>query len=803
MQPQEWERVKALVGEALERPPVERARFVEMLAQEDENVRREVESLLASHESAGDFIETPATREAAGVLSDQAEPPAAPSRIGAYRVIGTLGKGGMGSVYLAERTDDAYRKRVAIKVMKRGMDTDEIIRRFRSERQVLAGLDHPHIVRLLDGGTTADGLPYFVMDYVVGETIDEYCRSRRLSLADRLRLFLKVLSAVQSAHRNLVVHRDLKPSNILVTSDGEPKLLDFGIAKVLDPHVFDQTVWETVAYMRPMTPDYASPEQVTGRVITTSSDVYSLGVLLYELLTGSRPYRLGDRRLDEIERAICESQPVRPSTVVSRDTIAVEAAGLEPRRLRRQLQGDLDTILMTAMQKEPQRRYPTVDAFAEDIRRYLTSLPVLARPDSLTYRAGKFARRHRAGLAATVLVLISLAVGFIATVWQARAAQIQRAKAERRFNDVRKLANAYLFEFHDAIANLPGSTPARALVVKRALEYLDSLAAESEDDPTLRAELATAYAKIGDVQWNRYYANLGNTAGALESQRKALAIRQTLFAANSGSDALKLDLASSHALLGDVLVATGDLRAALAAYQQSLQIREEVAARDPANLQLQRPVAISHQRIGDTLGNPGFANLGDTAGALRHYESMQAVFQNAVKANPGDASARHSLSIGHEKIGDVRRGTGDLDGALQKYEASLTIRRELATQDPANVRLLRDLAVAYGKVGTTAESMGDIARARAEYSEMLGIRQRLASFDAADAGARYDLARAHRVLADLDYRQGHGDDAARHYREALALVRALATADRTNTEFSALLTAVTAGLARVQPRSSP
>ncbi len=328
----------------------------------------------------------------------------------------------MGAVYLATRADDEYRKQVAVKVVKRGMDTDAILRRFRNERQILANLDHPHIAKLLDGGTTEDGLSYFVMDYVEGLPIDVYCDARRLPIIERLKLFRTACSAVHYAHQHHVVHRDLKPSNILVTAEGVPKLLDFGIAKLLDPEVSARTIKPT-AGLRPMTPDYASPEQVRGEAITPASDVYSLGVMLYELLTGHRPYHVQSATPQEAERVICEQEPEKPSVVVGRCSAGLqpgsaalkggatdgtpesvtETRGESPEKLRRQLRGDLDNIVLMALRKEPERRYASIEQFSEDIRRYLQGRPVRSRPDTLAYRSGKFIRRNRTGVLASVL----------------------------------------------------------------------------------------------------------------------------------------------------------------------------------------------------------------------------------------------------------------------------------------------------------------------------------------------------------------------------------------------------------------
>ncbi len=436
MTPERWQQVKDLFQSALEREAGQRAAFLDEACASDPELRRQIDALLVSHEQAPRFLETPALVAAPELLrGDQAETMLG-RRLGPYQVVREIGHGGMGAVYLATRADDEYRKQVAIKLVKRGMDTDAILRRFRNERQILANLDHAHIAKLLDGGTTEDGLSYFVMDYVEGLPIDVYCDTHRLPTIERLKLFCNACSAVHYAHQHHVVHRDLKPSNILVTTEGVPKLLDFGIAKVLDPEVSARTI-EPTAGPRPMTPEYASPEQVRGQAITPASDVYSLGVLLYELLTGHRPYHVQSATPQEAERVICGQEPEKPSVVVGRspltrplratlsqrERVAIlpllsplpvgEGQGVrgqhgQPQKLRRQLRGDLDNIVLMAMRKEPERRYASVQQFSEDISRHLEGLPVRARKDTLVYRGAKYIKRSKAGVASAALITLLL-----------------------------------------------------------------------------------------------------------------------------------------------------------------------------------------------------------------------------------------------------------------------------------------------------------------------------------------------------------------------------------------------------------
>jgi eukaryotic-like serine/threonine-protein kinase len=401
MQSERWLRIEEIFQAAADCAPDARSAFLDSACGANAELRREVESLLASHESSG-FTGASALPDGIDVLEQRGRQLNEGRRIGPYRVLREIGHGGMGSVYLAARADDAYQKLVAIKIIRFGMDLDEVVQKFRAERQILAILDHPNIARLLDGGATDDGLPYFVMEYIEGEPIDQYCEAHKLTIAERLKLFQGVCSAVSYAHQNLIVHRDIKPANVLVTKEGVPRLLDFGIAKLLAPNTASQ---ETLTALRPLTPEYASPEQVRGEAISTASDIYSLGVLLYWLLTGHRPYRSAMSSPTEIERAICEEEPATPG-----------------------LPRDLSAIVLMALRKDPRRRYGSADQLSEDIRRYLENFPVAARPDTRAYRAAKFIRRNKAWMAMAAITFISLTGGIAASIRQTHIARAEQAK---------------------------------------------------------------------------------------------------------------------------------------------------------------------------------------------------------------------------------------------------------------------------------------------------------------------------------------------------------------------------------------
>lgn len=399
MPPERWNQIEEIIQAALDSPPALRQSIIDAACGDDAELRREVESLLACQGDPS-FTLASGFDEAMRALQQHSASLCESRRIGAYRVVREIGRGGMGSVYLAARADQSFDKLVAIKVIRRGLDLDDVVRRFQGERQILAMLDHPNIARLLDGGATEDGLPYFVMEYINGEPVDEYCELRKLPIAERLTLFQGVCSAVSYAHQNLIVHRDLKPANVLVTNEGVPRLLDFGIAKLLAPGTAPDL---TQTGVRPLTPEYASPEQVRGEPLGTATDIYSLGVLLYHLLTGRRPYRSAMSSPAEIERAICEEEPVKPG-----------------------LEHDLSAIVLMALRKDPRRRYASVDQFSEDIRRFLENQPVAARPDTRVYRAVKFVQRNKVWVAMAAITSVSLSGGIGASLWQTHIARRQR-----------------------------------------------------------------------------------------------------------------------------------------------------------------------------------------------------------------------------------------------------------------------------------------------------------------------------------------------------------------------------------------
>ncbi|HZT33639.1 MAG TPA: serine/threonine-protein kinase [Bryobacteraceae bacterium] len=754
MTAEEWRWVKAALHDCLEQSPERRAAWLAERYPDQPGLRAEVESLLASHEQAGAFLQAPAL-ETAGM---PAEKPAPGDRLGVYQIVQKIGEGGMGVVFQAVRDDDQFRKLVAIKVVKRGMDTAYILERFHNERQILAHFDHPSIAKVLDGGATPDGRPYVVIEFVAGQPIDEYCDSQGVGVRQRLELFLKVCGAVEYAHRNLVVHRDLKPSNILVTPEGEPKLLDFGIAKLLtDDRQF------TVAGARLMTPEYASPEQVRGDPITTASDVYSLGVLLYELLTGRRPYSLSSRIPEEVARTICEMQPPKPSTA---------ARGAQPEKQRRQLAGDLDNIVLMALRKEPERRYASVEQFSGDIRRYLEGLPVEARKSTLVYRGRKFVLRHRAGVLAAALVFASLVAGIIVSTRQAHVARLQRERAERRFQDVRRLARSMLFELHDAIVPLPGSTKARELLVRKAQEYLDGLAAESGGDPALQRERAMAYQRIGDVLGWTSQPNLGQTAAALANYRKSLSIYEELLAADAGNTDLKRDLATAYERVCTLDESGGRFRQALDDCHKSLRLREEVARSRPGDRTSRAELGYACQ----TLAGPYFA-LGDWPRSEEYRARALAVFVDLHRAEPAHEGHHFQLAVAYLRLANLQEIRKEYPPALDNARQSVALLEELAARKPGDIRAKVNITYALQRVGSVLSDLNDLPGALQAFRQALPIRERLVRLDPEDARSRLSLARSYEAIGSVLLRMDRTTEALQNFGKQLALSRGLVETD--------------------------
>ncbi len=666
--PEEWARLRRILEVAIPLGPDQRQAVLDQRCGDDLSLRSQLESLIDAHDAAGTFIDQPAL-----AFEDPGEALVGTS-LGPYRLDGLLGRGGMGTVYLAQRADRTFEKSVAVKLLRPGLDTVEVVQRFRRERQILANLEHPNIARLIDGGTSDDGRPYLVMEYVDGEPIDRFCDQHRLPTEERLRLFSKVCAAVRVAHQNLVIHRDLKPSNILITPEGEPKLLDFGIAKLLDRTDFPVTQTPTKPGSQPMTPEYASPEQLRGAHVTTASDVYSLGVLLYQLLTGRRPIPLeGLDRLEQIQ-ALCEAEPVRPSLAYSRretrdsgkGALPPEAMDLsaldlterrssDPAKLRRRLAGDLDTILLKALHKQPERRYSTVESFSRDLQQHLAGHPVSARPDSWSYRARKLVSRHKPSFAIALAAAIALVV-FTTTLWLQRNRILRE---QLRANEVAEFM-IDLFETSDPYRGLGERMTVREVLLVGA----DKLESDLGAEPEIRATVRQA---VG-----RSMINLALYQEARPILEQTLQDRRDLLGDDHPSAAETLQL------LADLDIHQGDYRAAEGHYREALELRRaEFSDRGPE-------VA---------------ASLHGLAVALDFLDQRQAAEDTyrdalAVARRLDEKDGPEVLAQQLDRFAAFLRDQDAFDEALSAAEEAIAIRKQLKGENHPTVALsLNNLAV--------------------------------------------------------------------------------------------------------------
>ncbi|WP_412069845.1 protein kinase domain-containing protein [Rubrivirga sp. IMCC43871] len=683
MTPDRWTRIKALFAEAADLAPADRAAFLDDACRTDDaadpDLRAEVEAMLAQDEGAEAFFED---------FAGSATPP--PARVGPWQLVERIGEGGMGEVWRADRADGAYVQTAAVKLVRPGLAPD-LLARFRAERQILAGLDHPAIARLLDGGQAPDGRPYLALEYVDGEPITAYADRRRLGVDARLALFRQVCDAVAAAHRQLVVHRDLKPSNVLVTDAGQVKLLDFGIAKLLDPAEGAAVAAPvTEADRRVMTPEYAAPEQVRGEPATTATDVYGLGVLLYELLTGTRPYRLESRVRRAVEQAILETDPTEPSTAVSGATDAATARSTEPPHLRRRLRGDLDQIVLKALCKEPTRRYDGAAALAADLGRHLAGLPVEARPEAVGYRIGKFIRRHRVAVAAAVAVLLALVGGAGAALWQGAEADRQRDRAADRAAEAEAVMTFLVDMIGDARpAGSDGDTLRVRDVIDGAVERLDTTFL---DRPLVRATLASAF--------GRSYAHLGQTDASLPLFRRSLALRQaSLGPVDSLTIRAEDDLVVALLNARELDTLDSLLTASLAARQRALgpyhpdvvsvlhHLALSATRRRDDSVRLARAEAYYRQVI-DIVEGPGADLYRAKVGSEEDYDYARSVYYYGLAAHyletgrPEDAVAPMLRSIELEDAPEEsiesqvsRNGYGVLLRSLERYDEAIEIHR--------------------------------------------------------------------------------------------------------------------------------
>jgi len=714
LDPQLRHRVEEVFLRVIEAPAEERAAVLERECAGDAVLRGEVSTLLANDVGGASFIGALVADEAAA-LADGMEQRWLGRRVGAWRITGILGRGGMGAVYEVERDDGAFQQRAAMKIVRAEIDGELGRRRFVEERQILAHLNHPNIARLFDGGESEDGVPFLVMEAVDGLPITRHCDEANLSIDARLRLFATVCRAVHFAHTRLIVHRDLKPSNILVTADGTVKLLDFGIARLVAPGASETPQSGELA----LTPDYASPEQLRATMVTTISDIYSLGAVLFELLSGAKAHTFSSYTMPELLRVVCDTDPVAPSAAA-------------PPALTGRLRGDLDEIVLKALQKEPSRRYASAEQLAQDLERHLAGLPVSARADSWRYRAGKFIGRNRLAVATSLVIVLSLVAGIVGTLWQAR-------RAERRFAQVRSLANTFLFRFHDEIRDLPGSTKARELVASTALEYLDSLARDADRDPALQFELGAAYEKVGDVLGNPGNSNLGRTEEALASFEKSLQLR--LAASGTAVDTAEEGRAvlQSHLKLADVMINAGKTEEAGPHVEIALGLAERFGAPHDRAATWRREGELALRR-------------GDLATTERAYRSS---LDAAKRVAPGDTNATTTATLlfAASRLGYVYKLASRQQEALDALDVALKGAMQLHAAEPEKTSHVRQIMMIHNDRGDVLRSpfAAEGIQPRLsliEYEEALRRATWLAEADPSEYSSRVGVLMAKAQIAD-------------------------------------------------------
>jgi len=661
-------RIEAIFHEALGASDKERLALIETRCGNDASLAAEVRSLLDACKAEESATASRRTNpvNGSGVAPDR-------KRIGPYEIDRLLGRGGMGAVYLAHRADGEFAQKVAVKIIGLPFELDVLRERFRQERQILAGLNHPNITRLLDGGVTGDGQLYLVMEYVDGVPID----SAPGDINTKLDWFRDVCAAVQYAHQNLIVHRDLKPSNILVGASGIAKLLDFGSAKLLAGTDITHTRFNMI------TLSYASPEQLRGEPATTLSDVYSLGAVLYQLIAGEKPFGedLVSRLRDE------------------------ESGGIT---LPKVLPGDLDVIVRKALAPAPAERYSTVEQLAEDVHRFRAGEAVLAHAPSFRYQAGKFARRNKLALGAGLLLLVTGLSGIVGVLWQYRTAVTERRKAETRAEDLRKLSDSLLSEIDEAIQKLPGSTAAQQLLVSTVLEHLDRTTKDSAQDPLLLLDAANAYIRLGNVQGNVFTEHTGDTQGALASLEKALSITGALMQQQPKNAAVKRAFAWALQSRSEVLFGIGRTQEAEPVIRSAITAFDDLATRPDAGVDALLDSAGAHNSLGFELGIPYWPSLSDFQGALAEYLKARELYQRALVLAPGNVRVLQALVNNHRLVGAVEMQT-DPAGALPELRAAIDGINSLHNQAEQVTAIRR---MQSGAIGPYAGALIEIGRYR-------------------------------------------------------------------------------------------
>ncbi len=743
-----WNLIEEIFHSALERPPSERSEYLAHACGDDAGLRVEIESLLINEGSATAALE-PFVDEGLREIVRHSDASEMGTQIGPYRLVRELDSGGMGVVYLAFRSDDQYFQIVAIKMIRRGLESSSLLQRFRAERQILATLTHPNIGTILDGGDTVDGRPFIVMEYVEGQPITLASENRGLSIRQRIELFRMVCVAVHYAHQKLVIHRDIKPSNVLVTPEGVVKLIDFGVSKPLYQDLMPDRFLETDHGQRLMTPDYASPEQLLGKELTTASDIYSLGVLLFELLTGSRPYSLNN--LTPEKRGVWDQEVRRPSSV---DKL--------PGRTRRELSGDLDRIVLMAMDRDPDRRYLSAQHFEEDLLRYLQRRPVLARKATPIYKLTKFVDRHRTTTLMTGIIVAVLGGSILIHHWQSR-------RADRRVRQVEMLTNSVITDLAERLEQSPESTDIQASLFHEALAYLEQLRQDSGNDPRLLLQLSKAYEHVGDLEGSPFVANLGNSETAVTSYREALRTALEARSRLPGEETTRAVIESQQRLAG-IETFLGDIREARDNYGKSLSLALELWRQQPDDPVHKELLAANYAGVGDV----ELANL-EPNKALQSFLEASRVFGDV--SNDDEDHDRVLVKL-HLRMASALNEIGLQPDALAQTRRAAEIAARLTQEFPPERQVRRDLFSAYQSMvlvlaGRDMMNVGDSRQAQEYARKGLVIAEELAASDTKNMQARYDVSLSYETMGD-SFRLVQPTTAAAWYRRSLSLTKELA-----------------------------
>jgi non-specific serine/threonine protein kinase/serine/threonine-protein kinase len=661
----------------------------------------------------------------------------------------------MGVVFLAERDD--FHQQVALKLVRNGPNAEKLFQRFMKEREILATLEHPNIARLIDGGITDDAMPYLVMEYVQGITVDKYCRQKNLSIEARLDIFRKICSSVAYAHRNLVVHRDLKPSNILINSEGEPKLLDFGIAKLFSPA---STKEETITHFQALTPEYASPEQLSGEKLNVSTDVYSLGVILYELLTERRPFETEGKNLAEVLKLVRETEPLRPSSMLlnpsnsKKETDSIAAENIKT--WTKYLRGDLDSIILKALRKEPERRYLSVEQFSDDIQRYLEGLPITAHIDSFSYRAKKFAQRNRVTVLAAIMVLLVLVGGISATLWQARKAKREQELAVRRFENLRKISNSFVSEIHTAIVNLPGSQPAREILLKSAVEQLEILSEEDPDNAPLQDELATAY-------YNFSLSPSDNLNDKVRLIEKSISIYQRLLDKDPANNNYRVKLAANLIKLGDLTKVGGNVAKAFAYNQNGVSILESLVKENSNSNTFREALSKAYYNAAILLNLMGNAN----SSLVLTQKTINLVEENKV-LNISESDSQMKI-VSKLLLGANLTYLGLYDQAIKEINLALVDCELEHAKNPNDTRFNRNLWTINRRLAIVLNEKNEKEKALKHLYIALKYIEGLSNLSPKDTGNRRSTAITHLLLGQMLVSRDKLNESLTHFRRALEL----------------------------------